>query len=222
MDTKIKNNNQVPEITTNQIFVSNDKERIAEAYQLADEAIDTLGLSKKDSLHMKLLFEETIGMVKAITDDFTALIWAEKYQDECWLRFVGKTQMDIDKKTDFMSVSSSGENALATGFMGKVKDFIETGLLTYDGVSKLQQKYNGFGMNMGAIGMTGPGVDVATAPGAFTGFVWTMEDYKSSIKENDNPKYWDELEKSIVASIAKNVIVGIEKNQIEMAIIKSI
>ncbi|QFJ53685.1 hypothetical protein [Pseudobutyrivibrio xylanivorans] len=222
MDTIIKNNNQIAELSTEQIFVSNDKERLGEVYASVDKSIDALSLDKKDALHMKLLFEETIGMVKAITSNFTAIVWAEKYQGECWLRLVGKTQMDIDKKTDLMSVSTTGENALAVGFMGKIRDFVETGLLSYDGVTKLQQKYNGYGINMG---FNGSYIDsgVATNPQAFSGFMWTMDDYKESLKnvegEPNATACWDELEKSIVASLAKNVIVGIEKNQIEMAII---
>lgn len=225
METIIKNNNQVPETSTEQIFVSNEESRWKEIDSLVDKSIEGLQLSKKDALHLKLLFEETIGMVKAIAGDFTALLWTEKYKGECWLRFVGKTQMDIDKKTDLLSVSTSGGNALAVGFMGKVRDFVETGLLTYDGVAKLQQKYNGYGMN---IASSGSYLDttVATHPGAFSGFMWTMDDYKKSLKNgNGEPEvtaYWDELEKSIVASIAKNVIVGIDKNQIEMAIIMDI
>ena len=221
METKIIfNQKEIPEFSTEQIFVSNDLTKINAAYSKVDESIEELKLNKKDALHMKLLFEETIGMIKAITGNFTAIVWAEKYQDECWLRLAGKTEMNIDKKTDLMSVSSSGENALAIGFMGKVRDMVETGLLNYDGVIKLNQKYNGYGMGIGGSYLD---TGVSTNPAAFTGFMWTMEDYKKSLKKgNGEPEitaYWDELEKSIVASLAKDVVVGVEKNQIEMAII---
>ncbi len=220
METMIKNNKQIPELSTEHIYISDNDEKLRDVYAAVDETIDCLKLKKRDALHMKLLFEETIGMVKAITEDFTARIWVEKYKDECWLRLLGKTEMNIDKKSDLMSVSSTGENALATGFMGKVRDFIETGLLNYDGVMKLQQKYNGYGA-----GIAGSYLDtsVATGPGAFGGFMWSMDGYKDSLEQNvDSQKYWDELEKSIVASVAKDVIVGVEKNQIEMAIIMEI
>ncbi|SFO01975.1 hypothetical protein SAMN04487831_10654 [Pseudobutyrivibrio sp. UC1225] len=223
METIIKNKNQVPKFSTEQIYVNNDETKYNEVYDKVDKTIEQLQLSKKDSLHMKLLFEESIGMVKAITGDFTAIVWVEEYEGESWLRLVGKTNMDIDKKTDLISVSSSGENALAVGFMGKIRDFVETGLLNYDGVMKLQQKYSGYGM-----GISGSYLDTAIAsnPHAFTGFMWTMDDYKKSLKEgNGEPEttaYWDELEKSIVASIAKDVVVGVEKNQIEMAFIMEI
>ncbi len=223
METIIKNKNQVPIFSTEQIYVNSDAKRYNEVYEQVDKSIEELQLNKKDALHMKLLYEESISMVKAITGDFTAIVWAEKYDGESWLRLVGKTNMNIDKKTDLMSVSSTGENALAVGFMGKVRDFVETGLLSYDGVMKLQQKYNGYGM-----GISGCYLDTAVAsnPDAFTGFMWTMDDYKKSLKEgNGEPEttaYWDELEKSIVASIAKDVVVGVEKNQIEMAFIMEI
>ena len=220
METIIKNNNQVPKFTTEQIYVNNDETRMNEVYDRVDKTIEELHLNKKDSIHMKLLFEESIGMVKAITGDFTAVVWVEEYEGEHWLRLVGKTTMDSDKKKDLISVSSSGENALAIGFMGKVRDFVETGLLNYDGVMKLQQKYSGYGM-----GISGSYLDTAVAsnPNAFTGFMWTMDDYKKALKDgNGEPEVqacWEELEKSIVASIAKDVVVGVEKNQIEMAFI---
>ena len=220
METIIKNKRQVPKFSTEQIYVNSDEKRYNEVYEQVDKSIEELQLNKKDSLHMKLLFEESIGMVKAITGDFTAVVWAEKYDGESWLRLVGKTDMNIDKKTDLMSVSSTGSNALAVGFMGKVRDFVETGLLNYDGVMKLQQKYNGYG-----VGISGSYLDTAVAsnPNAFTGFMWTMDDYKESLKnghgEPEVTAYWEELEKSIVASIAKDVVVGVEKNQIEMAFI---
>ena len=223
METIIKNNKQVPKFSTEQIYVNNDETRYNEVYDRVDKTIEELHLNKKDSLHMKLLFEESIGMVKAITGDFTAIVWVEQYDGESWLRLVGKTNMNIDKKTDLISVSSSKENALAVGFMGKVRDFVETGLLNYDGIMKLQQKYNGYGM-----GISGSYLDTAVAsnPNAFTGFMWTMDDYKKSLKDgNGEPEmtaYWDELEKSIVASIAKDVVVGVEKNQIEMAFIMEV
>ncbi len=222
METIIKNKTQIPEITTEQIFVNSDEERVGEVYEQVDAVIDSLKLYKTDALHMKLLFEETIGMIKAITEDFTALVWAERYNDECWLRLMGKTKMNIDKRLDLMSVSSSGENALAVGFMGKIKDIVETGMLTYDGVSKLQQKYNGYGFDCdGPVKTIGP----STNPTSYSGFVWTMDEYKQDLNNDKSLEakgYWDELEKSIVASIAKNVIVGIDKNQIEMAIIMDI
>lgn len=221
METIIKNKTQVPEITTEQIFVNSDDSRNEEVYEQMDSVIDSLKLHKSDALHMKLLFEETVSMVKAITGDFTALVWAERYNDECWLRLMGKTKMDIDKKIDLMSVSSTGENAMAVGFMGKIKDIVETGLLTYDGVSKLQQKYNGYGFECDGTALSVGGVN----PTSYSGFVWTMDEYKQDLNTKESPQseaYWDELEKSIVASIAKNVIVGIEKNQMEMAIIMDI
>ncbi|SCZ77539.1 hypothetical protein [Pseudobutyrivibrio xylanivorans] len=220
METIIKNKKQIPSFSTEQIFVNSDEKRYNEVYEQVDKSIEELHLNKKDSLHMKLLFEESIGMVKAITGDFTAMVWAEKYDGESWLRLVGKTNMDIDKKTDLMSVSSTGSNALAVGFMGKVRDFVETGLLSYDGVMKLQQKYSGYGM-----GISGSYLDTAVAsnPSAFTGFMWTMDDYKESLKNgHGQPEVtacWEELEKSIVGSIAKDVVVGVEKDQIEMAFI---
>jgi hypothetical protein len=64
---------------------------------------------------------------------------------------------------------------------------------------------------------------MTTNIGASTGFMWSMGDYKDAlnegIEENDGMKAaWDELEKSIVANIANDVIVGVQKDKFEITI----
>ena len=54
-------------------------------------------------------------------------------------------------------------------------------------------------------------------------FSWTLDQYRRSLQQemqqNDKAaQAWDELEKSIVASIAKNVIVGVRKDHVELLI----
>ena len=54
--------------------------------------------------------------------------------------------------------------------------------------------------------------------------MWSMEDYRASLEQgkDDNDGMmaaWDELEKSIVASIADDVIVGVNKNKVQLTMI---
>ena len=122
-----------------------------------------------------------------------------------------------------LSMSSSGKNDLAKGTMGKIKDIIETGLLNYESVMKLQQEYNGVSIGFGGLGVYND-IGFANNPGAFSGFMWSMADYQKQLKEgkdsNEGMKAaWDELEKSIVASIAKDVVVGVKGNNVELTIV---
>jgi hypothetical protein len=127
--------------------------------------------------------------------------------------------MDQDKKEGLLGVASQKENTLAQGFMGKVGDIIENGLLNYSNVVKLQQEYGGGFVNYGTMGMYN-GVEGM----ADSGIMWSLYEYKDALKENidagENVKQaWDELEKSIVASLAKDVLVGVKGNRIDMTIV---
>ncbi len=212
-----------PLCSSRQLYFTNDSDKLEVAWNAVDDCVEELELSRKDALHMKLLFEETIGMFKAMTGEFNALIWAEKYQSQCALKIVSSTKMDLDKKTELLSAATNKENAKAKGFMGKVRDVIETFGLSYDNAMKLQMEYNGDTLNYSSMGMYyDPGINAD--PAIMGGVMWSLGDYRDSLdqvedKGKEVQEAWDELEKSIVANIAKDVIVGVQKNHVEMTII---
>ena len=147
----------------------------------------------------------------------------EKYKDVCAVKLIGNAKLDADKKLDVLSLSSSGKNALVHGFMGKLKDMIETGILSYESVMKLNQEYNGVSINYAGIGAY-TDVSAASNPAAMAGFMWSMVDYRNALKEDKDSNEgsrlaWDELEKSIVASISDDVIVGVQKNKVQITIV---
>ena len=210
---------RVPEKTTQFTFVDSDKIKDDKIYVKAEELIDELELSPKDAIHMKLLFEETVGMLKALTADYHAAIWFEKYKHECCIRVTGKTEMSQDKKEGLLDMASDKNNTLVKGFMDKVADVIENGLLNYNNVMKLQQEYGGGAVNYGTMGMYNGIEGMADA-----GIMWSLYEYKDSLKdamgeEEQAKAAWDELEKSIVASLAKDVLVGVKGNRLDMTIV---
>ncbi len=59
---------------------------------------------------------------------------------------------------------------------------------------------------------------------ADSGILWSLYEYKDALKESldageEVKQAWDELEKSIVASLAKDVLVGVKGNRIDMTIV---
>ena len=210
---------RVPEVTTQFIFVDSDKINDDRLYEKVDDYISELGLTGKDAVHMKLLFEETLGLLKALTADYHAGIWFEKYKHECCIKVTGKTEMSQDKKEGLLDMASEKGNTLVKGFMGKVADVIENGLLNYGNVMKLQQEYGGGVVNYGTMGMYGSVEGMADA-----GVMWSLYEYKDSLQdamaEQEQAKAaWDELEKSIVASLAKDVLVGVKGNRLDITIV---
>ena len=185
----------------------------------ADRAIEDLELSTKDELHIKLVFEETIGMLKAMAGEYRALIWFEKYKNQMCLRLTAKTDMDAEKKNSLLGVSSSGANSSIHGFMDKVRDVIENGILDYNNVMKLQQEYGGGFVSYGTMGMYSSAEGLSDA-----GLAWSLYEYRNSLSEEMDGDVsakaaWDELEKSIVANIAKDVVVGVKGDRIDMTIV---
>ena len=47
---------------------------------------------------------------------------------------------------------------------------------------------------------------------------WTLNRYRDAERNNSEP--WDELEKSIIANLADDVVVSVKGNNVEIAIIK--
>jgi hypothetical protein len=196
------------------MLITNKNFRIYDALDKIDSYLGDLKLEPKDNLHMRLLAEETLGMLGAMAGDYRSLVWFEKNDDVCKLQVVAKTEMDIDKKKEILSVSKSGKNDLAKGFMGKIGDIIENGFLNYENIMKLQQQYGGGYVDYAAMGGRPSGES----------FCWSLEQYKDAldeVRESDEAAgdAWDELEKSIVARLADDVIVGVKKDEVEYTIV---
>ena len=198
-----------------------DAKKTSGSFGRIDEWIDGLGLGKKDRLHVRLLAEETLGMLKAMAGDYDADISIKKNnQEEVTINVTVKAEdIDINQKKELIGVSSDKINTKAVGFMGKIAEIIENSLLNYDNVMKLQQEYGGGYVDYGTMGIGGS-TDIL----GDTALAWSLCDYRSSLEDaipdNDAAKEaWDELEKSIVANLAKDVKVGVQRNIVDMTII---
>ena len=201
---------------TSELCISSVEESLIEALDIADGFIKRQNIDRKKAIRLRLLVEETIGLVRMMTGDFKAQFWIENEDDEYRIRLNATTNMNIDKKDRLLSLSTSGKNSAVTGFMSKIADIIDTGFFNYNDIMKDQQKFSdGYFVGYGMINET----PVIGEP-----FVWSLKNYKTSLEtvteEDDHSKEaWDELERSIVASIANDVIVGVKKDSVDLTII---
>lgn len=204
---------------TDKLYIDNTDEKALAAIDMVDEFLACRDLDRKKKIHLRLLAEETVGMVKAMTGDFEAFFWMEEERGEYRVKLNLKTEMDREKKEDLLSLSTTGENTAAKGFMGRLREVIENSLLDFDSSLRLQQQneanvgYNYMGMGV-----------VGDASMAGTPIVWSLAGYKQSLEDGDeeqgaSSEAWDELERSIVASLAKDVTIGIRSNVVDMTIL---
>lgn len=206
------------------LYIDHTEESAAKALKMADEFLAIQDINKKTTIRLRLLVEETIGMVKAMTGDFNALFHMEEDNGEFRIVLTCKTLMDKEKKSSLLSVSTSGKNAAAKGFMGKISEIIENGILNFDDVMKLNQQYGGGSVDYMCMGMGSMGTVPLAVPVESEPVTWSLSNYRNALEEssdNNAPakEAWDELEKSIVANIAKDVIVGVKKDRVDVTII---
>ena len=203
-------------LKTQHIKISNDGSGMNEALNMTDKVAASLQLSKKESFQLRLLSEEMFSMVRAIAGNFTADFWIEEENRNCKLRLeTAKMALDYEKRKEFLSVSTKGENIARRGIMEKIRDIFEAGLYGMEEGFKMQSKYGG-GMYMyGSI----DSMDIGIADAIYA---WSMEKYKSEVEADisENADAWDEIEKSIIANIADDVKVGVRKDSLEIIIEK--
>lgn len=191
---------------TDVITVSSEGGGMDEAIEQIDELAVYKKLSAKETIHLKLLAEEMMGMLKAITGECVALFWIEDEKKNFQLHLVTTTTVNTEMRKSLMGVSSSGKNIEAKGFMGKVKEIFERALEpATDNPGDFLVKGLLYDVDPSNVGMT---------------YTWSFNQYKESISKDD--EQWDELEKSIVANLADDVQVGIMNDSVEMIIYKKI
>ena len=208
---------------TDKIKIKNDGAGMREAIDEAVKFAEYSGLDKKKSLRIRLLTEETLGMIGAITGDFDAEFWIES-DKKCAVRICleARTNMDFKKKQDLIEASSDKKNAAGKGIMGKIRQLIENGLYSIDEVGSLHTDYYGGTLMYASMGMceVNPGSAINSM-----NYMWSLESYRNSfdsLSERDAvaEEAWDELEKSIVANIADDIRVGVSGNKVSLVIEK--
>ena len=190
------------------ISVSSSGNGVAEALSTSELVAAYKGLPKKDALHLRLLTEEMMGMLQGLTGETEAEFFIEDENNSFRLHLITDTAMDAEKRRRLLSSSTSGKNAAVTGVMSKIRDLFQQAFepLEDDGVS--------FYTTGWVHHPDSGGIDFSIYDSA-----WSFNQYRVSVKDAEE---WDELEKSIVANLADEVSIGINKNKVEMIIYKKI
>ena len=193
------------------ITVSSKGNQMEAALAQAEKVAAYKGLKGKNALHLRLLTEEMMGMMRSITGETEGKFWIEDEGDEYRLHLLAETSMDSEKRDQLLAASSTGKNESARGLMGRLRDFFERGE---------DDDYRSFPSPLLYSGMyehsSMPALD----------WEWSMmryEDFLSSrVKNNDAAarEAWDELEKSVVAKVADDVKVSIRGRSVEMILVK--
>ena len=160
-------------------------------------------LDAKQTIRIRLIAEEFIGMLKELSQDFEGEYWIER--EGLSFSFVAQIYvneiMDKQTKRKFIEVSSDKKNAAAKGIMGKIRDVVEN--MLYPENAMYSASFISYQLETAVL----------------LNDQWTLNRYRDAERDNEEP--WDELEKSIIANLADDVIVSVKGDSVEIAIMKN-
>ncbi len=186
-----------------------------EALKITEDMGNQAGLDYAQSLRLRLLCEELIGMLRGIAGEIKADYYIECEQKEFKLHLSGEVVLDKQIHDKLVNASSEGKNSAAKGFTGKLREMIGTlllpGTITHTMIS---------GFSMGLVTMGDPS-SVTEGYQGMENYLWSMQKYVSEVKDSGDEVVWDELEKSIIVNAADEVQVAIKNPNVEMIVSKA-
>ena len=163
-------------------------------------------LTHKQSLQLRLLCEEIDGMLPKIIENFEGELWFEFNDGVCKVNVSIKIpEFNTEKKGELLGIANNKKNAAAVGIVGKIRNVIENFFFNEDVKSA-------FAASSGILCLAGECLDYS--------YYWTLDQYRSTVQKDEKAEAWDELEKSVIASVADDVIVGVKGNQADIIIVK--
>ncbi len=201
---------------TDVIEISPLGEGMAEALKETEQAASYRGLTAKESLRLRLLAEEMMGMLRTIVGEEKTRFWVETEGKAFSLHLAAGVRMNADLREELLKTATTGKNAAVKGFMSRVRDvFTQLCEPAGEGISPTDYGFSyvdvaSFDASMGV-----------TTHGMLYG--WSMKEYKSSVAEHKEtePDKWDELEKSITARLADEVKIFIRGKTVELVVEKA-
>lgn len=168
-------------------------------------------LGERESLRLRLLAEELIGMLPNMSDGYEGEFWIENNGPEYELHAslaIDKVTFDMDEK--FLSISKSGKNAAAKGIVGKIRSVMFRMFFSEEAAMLSDYAVMNFGMMEYDSGYAAR---------------WSLNQYQNTIAgaaaSKEKEEAWDELEKSVIAKIADDVIVGIRGRKVDIIVKKT-
>ena len=197
---------------TDVVVVSTNGAGMEEALNQAEKIGEYKNLSSKSTLHLRLLAEELMGLMRSITGEKSGQFWVEDEDGTYMLHLLVDTRMNTVKREKLLNTSTSGKNAYAKGIMGRLRDFFDR---------NADQDVVAFTNPIMMSGVYDNAQDI------LHDVEWSMVKYRDDIysTRDENAEHaaaWDELEKSVITHVADEIKVFIHNQQAEMVVYKKL
>ena len=165
------------------------------------DAIGALcGLPPSDTGKLRLLTEEMLALTVRLFENLKYEFCAENKDKRFTLRLTAETAVNQSQKEKMLSLSKSGKNKAEQGVFGAISGVFESLLMNSSGVEQIFiPQYDGMEFT------------------PYFALSVYRESILSAVRAEPN-ELWDGLEKSIIATLAKDVIIGVKSNKVEMIV----
>ena len=166
-------------------------------------------LTHKQALQLRLICEEIDGMLPKLVNEFDGDLWIEYEEGVCKVKVsIEFAEFTTEKKKDLIDIAKNKKNAAAVGIAGKIRSAVENIFLDEENIQNYAMSSDAFRM------ATGYSEDINYS------YYWSLEQYRNNVQKEEKTEAWDELEKSVIASIADDVVVGVKGKRAEIVITK--
>lgn len=188
-----------------------NKECLNNILEETEKTLNFIKLERHEVLRIRLLSEEMVCLVGELIEDFEGEFWLETKGDKLNLcASLEVSYMDKSLKERLLKLSKNKKNSFAKGIKGRI-------LTAFENIA-LSISENGLYIPSSV------GYNTYEEYSENVTYTWSLNHYKEEVvKENKTRKDdWDELEKSIIAKLADDVLVGVRKDKVEIVIVKKI
>ena len=196
---------------TDKLYLNSLIPRTEDCHDMVRDFADTVGMKHTDALRVTLLCEETVGMVSAMMPEFEAELWLAGDAHTCEVHLQGAVRDNSD-------ADSFSADEAPRGLMMKIAEMLRCAFLfdSRDSVPSLLKAALPVDMRYGLKDGDSP-----VMAGQWSLAAYRQELGNAKTRDPAARIALDELEKSIVASIADDVIVGLEGGNFNIVITKS-
>ena len=190
-------------MVTNKCELTGREEELEEVLQEVELASVYNKLPHKPAIQLRLLAEEMVGIERGILGFVRGEFYMENDKNEYKLHLNAQLNLNPSEREAFVNVSTSKSNEVYKGFKGKILKVIDTMTGSDDGGNVS----TGYMENQVITGFQSNGLDL-----------WQLTRYEENNK--DNQEIWDELEKSVVACLADEILIGFREGKLKMTVVK--
>ena len=159
-------------------------------------------ISKKEGTRIRLLVEEALSILKATLKQGHGELKIKPMDGEYIISaVVDSFYISEQAKERLVEVATNSKNEYYKGFTGKIRQAIEF----LASSSHYAYMSNGVQMPIGYI------VDGECGP------LWSYQNFKQNL-DNDNAEDYDELERSILSKLSREILVGVSDSTVTLKI----